>query len=129
MPAPLTSKAGCLSSFIGLFQRGWSRVGPLSVMAAGNTTLVQPQQAQQQFEGWGTSLCWWANVVGGFPDPLRDQLMDLVFSPKTGLGLEICRYNIGGSGWSNLDTKNFRYGADLPRHALHSQRWSYSYCS
>lgn len=34
----------------------------------------------------------------------------------TGLGLEICRYNIGGSGWANKDTKNFRYGADVPRY-------------
>lgn len=59
-------------------------------------------------------------MVGGFPDPLRDQLMDLLFDHKTGLGIEICRYNIGGSGpWpGNRDTKNFRYGADLPRYSM-----------
>ena len=25
---------------------------------------VDPQTAQQVWQGWGTSLCWWANVVG-----------------------------------------------------------------
>ena len=25
---------------------------------------VDPQLAQQVWQGWGTSLCWWANVVG-----------------------------------------------------------------
>ena len=79
--------------------------------------IVQSSQAHRLFEGWGTSLCWFANVVGGFPDPLRNHLMDLIFDKKLGLGLEICRYNIGGSGWNNRDTKNFRYGADIPRHA------------
>ena len=41
--------------------------------------------------------------------------MDLLFDSEHGLGLEICRYNIGGSGWDNKDTGNFRYGADIPR--------------
>lgn len=77
--------------------------------------LVQPFQTQQEFEGFGTSLCWFANIVGGFPDDKRDKIVDLIFDPKEGLGLEICRYNIGGSGRGNKDTKNFRYGADLPR--------------
>lgn len=78
-------------------------------------TVHKPCQHQQVFEGWGTSLCWFANIVGGFPEPVRDHLMDLIFDHKKGLGLEICRYNIGGSGWSNKDKHNFRYGADLPR--------------
>jgi len=100
---------------------GRKRVKPFNPCQAKSgsrmATLVQPAQTRTFFEGWGTSLCWFANIVGGFPDPLRDQLMDLLFDHKTGLGIEICRYNIGGSGpWpGNRDTKNFRYGADLPR--------------
>lgn len=89
--------------------------------------VVQPPQNQQKFEGWGTSLCWFANIVGGFPDPLRVHLMDLLFDSKHGLGLEICRYNIGGSGWDNKDTGNFRYGADLPRSAPSSNAISLSF--
>lgn len=43
------------------------------------------------FQGWGVSLCWWANVVGGYTN--RDEYADLVF--KT-LELNTVRYNIGG---------------------------------
>ena len=43
------------------------------------------------FQGWGVSLCWWANVVGGYSN--RDEYADLVF--KT-LKINIVRYNIGG---------------------------------
>jgi len=58
---------------------------------------VNPRQRQQVFEGWGTSLCWWANAVGGWSDQAtRARLMELVFDPEEGLGLNIVRYNIGG---------------------------------
>lgn len=58
---------------------------------------IDPQQRQQTLEGWGTSLCWWANAVGGWADhPTRTRLMELVFDPAEGLGLNIVRYNIGG---------------------------------
>jgi len=43
------------------------------------------------FEGWGTSLCWWANVLGGSTN--REQYADLAFKK---LQLNIVRYNIGG---------------------------------
>ncbi|CAG8691651.1 7090_t:CDS:1, partial [Scutellospora calospora] len=38
-----------------------------------------PNDPWQLFEGWGTSLCWWANALGGFPDIVRNQAADLVF--------------------------------------------------
>lgn len=47
------------------------------------------------FEGWGTSLCWFANAVGRWPDPPRRAIADALFSPA-GLGLTFVRYNIGG---------------------------------
>ena len=43
------------------------------------------------FEGWGTSLCWWANVVGGYAN--RSTYASMAFSQ---LKLNIVRYNIGG---------------------------------
>ena len=46
------------------------------------------------FEGWGTSLCWWANRLG-YSDALAQQSADLFFSDE-GLGFNIMRYNIGG---------------------------------
>ncbi len=46
------------------------------------------------FEGWGTSLCWWANRVG-FSEKLTKDSARLFFSDE-GLNLNIMRYNIGG---------------------------------
>ena len=48
-----------------------------------------------KFEGWGTSLCWWANRIG-YSDALAQQAADLLFNAETGLGMNIARYNIGG---------------------------------
>ena len=47
-----------------------------------------------EFEGWGTSLCWWANRVG-YNKNLINQAVDKFYSPN-GLNLNIGRYNIGG---------------------------------
>jgi hypothetical protein len=62
------------------------------------------------FSGWGISLCWWANIK--YPEMILDQLIDLLFS-KSGLGLTIVRYNLGGGSDPNLE-QNFRLGANLP---------------
>ena len=51
---------------------------------------------------------------GAFPPADRDRILDLVFDPTTGLGLEIARYNVGGSGWTSRDGPNFRAGAGVP---------------
>ena len=48
-----------------------------------------------KFEGWGTSLCWWANRIG-YSDVLAQQAADLLFNSEIGLGMNIARYNIGG---------------------------------
>jgi O-glycosyl hydrolase len=47
------------------------------------------------FDGWGISLCWWANMCGKWSDAKIDQLVDWLVSP-TGLNYSIFRYNIGG---------------------------------
>ena len=47
------------------------------------------------FEGWGTSLCWWANRIG-YSDPLSKQAAEAFCDPVNGLGMNILRYNIGG---------------------------------
>lgn len=48
-----------------------------------------------RWEGWGTSLCWWANRIG-YNENLTNKAADLFFNLETGLGLNIMRYNIGG---------------------------------
>jgi O-glycosyl hydrolase len=68
------------------------------VTAAPGTKLVKVNASvhHQTFEGWGTSLCWWANHVGGWDADGRDAVVDAVIDPASGLGYNVFRYNIGG---------------------------------
>ncbi len=47
------------------------------------------------FEGWGTSLCWWAETLGDLPEAERLTLSKAMFDLNEGLGLNIVRYNVG----------------------------------
>lgn len=68
------------------------------------------KQGTSTFSGWGISLCWWANIE--YPESIKKLLIELLFG-KSGLGLNVARYNLGGG--SNPDQKqNFRLGADMP---------------
>ncbi|UUU32409.1 RICIN domain-containing protein [Streptomyces sp. CA-210063] len=63
--------------------------------AAAVTVSPDPSYKGQSFEGWGTSLVWFANATGDYPPEIREKLADLLFG-KDGLNLNIARYNIGG---------------------------------
>ncbi|WP_181438702.1 RICIN domain-containing protein [Paenibacillus sambharensis] len=65
------------------------------VQAAAYTAVVNPGIQHQTWEGWGTTLAWWANRVGGASEQVRNKYADLLFGGN-GLGLNIVRYNIGG---------------------------------
>jgi O-glycosyl hydrolase len=69
-----------------------------AVTPAAGTTLVKVNTGvhHQTFEGWGTSLCWWANHVGGWGATGRNAVVDAVVDPVAGLGYNVFRYNIGG---------------------------------
>ena len=73
-------------------------VMPAAEVSAATVVTVSPYDVYDinggKFEGWGTSLCWWANRVG-YSDTLAQQCADTFFSPE-GLGLNIARFNIGG---------------------------------
>lgn len=60
------------------------------------TVVVDPAVTYQYFEGWGTSLCWWANLEGAYSAAYRDRVADVLMDPDSGLGYNIFRYNIGG---------------------------------
>ncbi|MGI5151632.1 RICIN domain-containing protein [Plantactinospora sp. CA-294935] len=69
---------------------------PASATAPDGVTIrIDPSYQQQSFQGWGTSLVWFANATGGYPEEVRDKLVDLLFG-EDGLRLNIARYNIGG---------------------------------
>ena len=65
-------------------------------MRAEAVVTIDPSIRYGTWQGWGTSLAWWAKVVGGFPEPSRSDYMTKGFDPVQGLGLNIVRYNIGG---------------------------------
>ena len=62
-----------------------------------DVVISKEQMSQNQggcFDGWGSSLCWWANRVG-YSDELSQACADLFYGDD-GLRLNIMRYNIGG---------------------------------
>lgn len=64
--------------------------------ALANTLTIDPEIKYQTFEGWGTSLCWWAVLAGKWSETNRNKLIDVIVNPDTGLGYNCFRYNIGG---------------------------------
>ncbi|REE89063.1 galactan endo-1,6-beta-galactosidase [Paenibacillus taihuensis] len=81
--------------------------------AASYTAVVNPSVQYQTWEGWGTSLAWWANVIGGAPDSVRNDYANKLFSASGGLGMNIVRYNIGG-GENPAYPNNMEYRARVP---------------
>ncbi|MFD8870837.1 RICIN domain-containing protein [Streptomyces sp. NPDC059590] len=80
--------------------------------AASVTVSPDPSYQQQKFEGWGTSLVWFANATGGYPEEIRQKLASLLFGDD-GLALNIARYNIGGG--NAPDVKDYlRAGGAVP---------------
>ncbi|MBC9728194.1 glycoside hydrolase [Streptomyces sp. TRM68367] len=69
---------------------------PAQAEAAASVTVTpDPSYKQEKFEGWGTSLVWFANATGDYPPEIREKLARLLFGDD-GLALNIARYNIGG---------------------------------
>ncbi len=72
---------------------------------------VDPNATYQTTQGWGTSLCWFGNVIGGWSDGNEQAVADLLFDPEQGLGLNIIRYNIGGG--DAPDHNHMGYGKEM----------------
>lgn len=83
-----------------------------SLRATAQTSYTAPVDPHlvlvDNFEGWGTSLCWWANVVGGFAN--RSTYTSLAF---TQLQLNIVRYNIGGGENPGI-SNSMQFRAQIP---------------
>ncbi|KAG7378366.1 hypothetical protein PHYBOEH_000388 [Phytophthora boehmeriae] len=89
------------------------------------------------WEGWGTSLAWWTNVYGGSED-LAELLFSLSENPLVettdgsildlpALGLNIARYNIGGSGSNVIDDGGeeiaMKISNDMPAYKTAESYW------
>ena len=66
------------------------------IISTDMTITISPPDVSSSntFEGWGTSLCWWANRLG-YSDVLAQEAVDAIYG-KDGLQMNIMRYNIGG---------------------------------
>jgi galactan endo-1,6-beta-galactosidase len=82
------------------------------------TTTINPRTSWGVWEGWGTSLCWWANVFGG-----RNDLADLFFTTNytylngqtlPGLGMNIARYNAGGCASNSINGEVMQVSPNIP---------------
>ncbi|KQV09941.1 MULTISPECIES: RICIN domain-containing protein [unclassified Kitasatospora] len=80
--------------------------------AAHVTVRLDPGYQQQPFQGWGTSLAWFAEATGGWPDAKRNELADALYGAD-GLGFTVARYNLGG-GDSPETQPYLRPGAAVP---------------
>ena len=91
-------------------------VAAFSVAVSAQTkVIVDPGKKYQVFEGWGSSLCWWAVKAGAWSEENRSKLIGAIADPDTGLGYTIFRYNIGGGdqpGHNHLDKGDG--GANVP---------------
>ncbi len=84
--------AGSLRKFLAFTQQGSRET---------QTVKLNPNEKLGQWEGWGSSLAWWARAIGGTAN--ADYYADLIYTTKSiddypGLGLNIVRYNVGGGG-------------------------------
>lgn len=78
-------------------------------------SIVCPLAPRQTLEGWGVSLCWWANMCGKWSDPQIDELVDWMVNPE-GLNWNLFRYNIGGGeepNWANCKEHHMGDGKGL----------------
>lgn len=82
------------------------------------TVTIDASMSSQTLEGWGTSLAWFANGVGGWTNTgSQNSLMNALFSPSSGLGLNYLRYNIGGGDNPNCGTSGYYACISPLRHA------------
>ncbi|HSV74433.1 MAG TPA: glycoside hydrolase [Chthonomonadales bacterium] len=75
------------------------------------TVTVDPARVLvPRWEGFGSSLSWWAVYIGGWPEPARREAVRLLFSrDPDALGWNIARYNAGGTS-PETDPARFRPG-------------------
>ncbi len=64
---------------------------------------VNKYMTYQQFEGFGTSSCWWSQTIDD--EATAKEIARRLYDDETGLGLDIYRYNIGGGEHDNPECR------------------------
>ena len=91
-----------------------SQLGNIPIARADYSVTVSPGQQYQTIQGWGTSLAWWANIIGGWSSSQRTALADALYSPTAGIGLNLARYNFGADGPGNVCHNQMKEGRNVP---------------
>jgi galactan endo-1,6-beta-galactosidase len=108
-----------ITAFVGLAYFSLDAVFALAGANASVTVTPDPTAQFGTWDGWGVSLCWWAHIFGD-----RDDLADAVFTLKEvhlageklpGLGLNIARYNAGGSAWKPYGGASMEASPNIPK--------------
>ncbi len=87
--------------------------------SSAQTVNIDVSMSNQTFEGWGTSLAWFANGVGGWTNTTNQTaLMNALFNPSSGLGLSYLRYNIGGGDNPKCGTSGYFACITPTQHAV-----------
>lgn len=94
--------------------------------AATYTVTVYPAAQDQMLQGWGTSLAWWAAQAGGYSNSLRTQIADALFSPTTGIGLNVLRYNFGAQTPANTCTSTMSPSRLIPSYEQSSGTYDWT---
>jgi galactan endo-1,6-beta-galactosidase len=86
--------------------------------SAQSSATINPSINWGVWEGWGCSLCWWANVLG-----TNKTLSDILFTTHytawngtnlPGLGMNIIRYNAGASSSNSYNGVSMFVTTNLP---------------
>lgn len=103
MVAMVSAGAVALAGFLAVGAVAPATAAPVTAAVADDAVRIAPNPAYaaEPFEGWGTSLVWFANATGDYPADVRQALFDAVFGDE-GLNLNIARYNIGGGNATDV---------------------------
>jgi O-glycosyl hydrolase len=96
---------------------------PINVYAA-TTVNIDPSSTYQTIEGWGASICWWGNQIGGWTADNKNKLLEKIISPTDGLGYNTFRYNIGGG--ENPSHKHMGTYRDMPGYQSSTGTWNWN---
>ena len=89
-------------------------LGNAGVAQASTEVTVNPSQAYQTIEGWGSTLAWWAEIIGGWSTSQKTALAEALFNPTSGIGLNVLRYNFGADGPGNTCESQMQPGGNIP---------------
>lgn len=124
----MTLRAFFVVIFSGIVSCGFAAPDAASGQPRPRVVRPDPAETRGVWEGWGTSLCWWAKVFGH-----RDDVADWLFTlqPEVnvqghtvpGLGFTIARYNAGACSPADVDGRRMVISKIIERYRQIDAFW------